>query len=51
MKNLVSSNSGFSLSDVLEADFETLFEIMSSEYVEEEKLLTMEEFMRANPNL
>lgn len=47
------SQSGLTLSDVLEADYETVFAVLAANENEKssEKLLTMEEFMLANPNL
>ncbi|HEL1714886.1 hypothetical protein ACJBPZ_07970 [Streptococcus suis] len=42
---MVASQSGFSLSDVLEADFETLLSILSAKTEEKEEVMSMEMFM------
>ncbi|WP_153309592.1 hypothetical protein [Streptococcus suis] len=42
---MVASQSGFSLSDVLEADFETILSILSAKTEEKEEVMSMEMFM------
>ena len=44
---------GISLSDFLASDFETMFEVLSakSERSDSEEVMSMEDFMRANPHI